>query len=159
MDQSTHEIQREREQTRAALTEKIELLEQRVRDTKLAVKQKFDYRYQTEHQPWKMIGASVAVGYFLGKLIKPAPRAPRPAPPMQATQAAQVAQKGTIKGAIVGAVVPMLVEIVRSASLRALSSRGSWQSRNRNEARVLTPFRDEPPHYPAHTPSKPTAER
>jgi hypothetical protein len=158
MDQSTHEIQREREQTRAALTEKIELLEERVRDTKRAVKQKFDYRYQTEQQPWKMLGAAVAMGYFLGKAFKPAPT-PRPMPVRQ-TETAQVAQKSTLKGAIVGAVVPVVMEFVKSASLRAFSSRrAASDSRSRGEARVLTPFRDEPPHYPAAVPNKPVIER
>ena len=155
MDQSTHEIQREREHTRAALTEKIDLLEERVRDTKRAVKQQFDYRYQTEKQPWKMLGASLAVGYFLGKAFKPAPaRRPMPA------RAADVAQKSTLKGAIVGAVVPMLMDFVKTASLRALSSRGSSpEPRTRGQARVLTPFRDEPAHYPTAVPSKPINER
>jgi hypothetical protein len=160
MDQSTHEIQREREQTRAALTEKIELLEERVRDTKRAVKQKFDYRYQTEQQPWKMVGVSVAIGYLLGKTLKPAPRAM----PARPTQAAQVAQKSTLKGAMVGAVVPMLMEFVKGASLasvRALFSRGSSSDRGtRGQARVLTPFRDEPPHtHPTAAPNKPLIER
>lgn len=158
MDQSTHEIQREREQTRSALTEKIELLEERVRDTKRAVKQKFDYRYQTEKQPWKMLGVSVAMGYLIGKTFRSAP-APRPMPARQ-THTAEVAQKSTVKGAIVGAIVPMLMEVVKTASVRALSSRGgSSESRARRQSRVLTPFRDEPAHYPAAVPNKPTDER
>jgi hypothetical protein len=158
MDQSSHEIQREREQTRAALTEKIDLLEERVRDTKRAVKQKFDYRYQTEQQPWKMLGVSVAVGYFIGKAFKPAP-APRPAP-MRQTQTAEIAQKSTLKGAVVGAIVPMLMEFVKTASLRALSSRGSSSdARTRGQSRVLTPFRDEPAHYTSAVPDKSSLER
>jgi hypothetical protein len=159
MDQSTHEIQREREQTRAALTEKIELLEERVRDTKRAVKQKFDYRHQTEKQPWKMLAASVAVGYLIGKTFKPAP-APRLMPVRQ-THTAEVAQKSTMKGAIIGAIVPMLVEVVKTASLRALSSRASSsEARARRQSRMLAPFRDEPAHYhPPAASNKPTLER
>lgn len=159
MDQSAHEIQRDREQTRAALTEKIELLEERVRDTKQAVKQKFDYRYQTEKQPWKMLGASLAIGYLIGKTFKSSSPSPRPMPAPQ-TQTAEVAQKSTLKGAVVGAIVPMLMEFVKTASLRMLSSRGrSSGSRTRGQARVLTPFRDEPPHYPAAVQNKPSVER
>lgn len=157
MDQSTHEIQREREQTRAALTEKIELLEERVRDTKRAVKQKFDYRYQTEKQPWKMLAASVAVGYLVGKKFRSAP-APRRVQ-VQPTHTAEVAQKSTLKGALVGAIVPMLMEVVKTASLRAFTSRGGSEARGRGQSRVLTPFRDEPAHHPATVPSKPTIER
>lgn len=155
MDQSSHEIQREREQTRAALTEKIDLLEERVRDTKRAVKQQFDYRYQTEKQPWKMLGISVVIGFLIGKTVRSAP-APLAIPARQ-TLTAKVAQQATLKGAVVGAIVPMLMELVKTASLRALSSRrdSSSDSRTRGQARVLTPFRDEPPHYPAAVPSKP----
>jgi hypothetical protein len=158
MDQSAREIQREREQTRAALTEKIDLLEQRVRDTKRAVKQKFDYRFQTEKQPWTMLAASVAMGYFVGKTFKPSP--PRRALPARQTHTAEVAQKSTMKGAIVGAIVPMLMEVVKTASLRALSSRGSSsETRRRESSRAMTPFREEPVHYPSAVPNKPIVER
>jgi Protein of unknown function (DUF3618) len=159
MDQSTHQIQREREQTRAALTEKIDLLEERVRATKLAVKQKFDYRYQTARQPWKVLGAAVAFGYLAGKIFKSAPPPPRPAP-LRETEKADIVQKSTLKGAVVGAVVPMLIELVKTASLRALSSRyNSAGLRARGQARVLTPFRDEPARYPAVATTKPLVER
>jgi hypothetical protein len=158
MDQSAHEIQREREQTRASLTEKIDLLEERVRDTKRAVKQKFDYRFQTEKQPWKMLAVSVAVGYFVGKTFKSAP--PRRELPARQTHTAEVAQKSTMKGAIVGAIVPMLMEVVKAASLRALSSRGSSsEARARGSSRAMTPFREEPVHYPSAVPNKPIVER
>jgi hypothetical protein len=136
------------------------LLEERVRDTKQAVKQKFDYRYQTDRQPWKMVGASVAVGFFLGKLFK-GKSAPRRLS-LQPKQVAQVAQKSTLKGALMGAVVPMLVEVGKNAALRAMSSRGSApETRARSEARVLTPFLDEPSHHhhPSAVPTKPVAER
>jgi hypothetical protein len=145
------------------LTEKIELLEERVRETKRAVKQKFDYRYQTEQQPWKMLGVSVGAGFLLGKLIK-GRSAPRrvAVQPAQTPAAAQVAQKSTLRGALIGAVVPMLVEFGKNAALRAVWSRGGGrvETRERNEARVLTPFRDEPPHHhPTAVPSKPIIEK
>lgn len=146
MDQSSHEIQRQREQTRAALTEKIELLEECVRDTKNSVKQKFDYRYQTEKQPWKMLGASVAVGFLAGRAIGSAPARHSRA----ATQSEFYGRPGKnpLKGAVIGAVVPMLVDLVKTVSLRAISSRGdkSTERRGRGEARALTPFRNEQPH-------------
>jgi hypothetical protein len=158
MDQSSREIQREREQTRAALTEKIELLEECVRDTKKAVKQKFDYRYQTEKQPWKMLGASVVVGYLVGRTI-----GPRPASgtlPAQRARPAGTPQKGTIKGTVLGALFPMVVEFVKTASLRGISSRGNGprETHTRDQSRVLTPFRDEPSQYPAGVSTKPGGE-
>ena len=154
MDQSSHEIQREREQTRAALTEKIELLEERVRGTKKAVKQQFDYRYQTQRQPWKMLGASVAVGYLVGKVIGPGGSA-RSTAGRQPQRYGQP-RKDKFKGAFMSAVVPMLTEFVKTASLRATSSRDDrpLESRSGDQARVLTPFQDESAHSQA-VPPKP----
>lgn len=159
MDQSAHEIQREREQTRAALTEKIDLLEERVRDTKKAVKQNFDYRYQAEKRPWQTLGASVLFGYLIGRTIGYGSSG-RSLPVRQA-QPVIAPQKATLKGAVIGAIVPMVMEFIKTASLRALSSRGKSPSeaRARRESRVLTPFRDEPPHYPTAVSNKPSGER
>jgi hypothetical protein len=75
---------------------------------------------------------------------------------------AQVAQKSTLRGALVGAVVPMLVELGKNAAIRAIWSRGGRraETRERDAARVLTPFRDEPPHHhPGAIPSKPIIEK
>jgi hypothetical protein len=160
MDQSSHEIQREREHTRAALTEKIELLEERVRDTKQAVKQQFDYRYQTQKQPWKMLGASVGIGYLIGKTVGSSPS--RRSMPVRQTRGAEVAQKLTLKGAIIGAVIPMLIEFVKTATLRTFSSRrSSTKPTSLDQSRVLTPFREDSPHYPAaaRVSNKPGGER
>jgi len=157
MDQGAHEIQREREQTRAALTEKIDLLEEHVRDTKKAVKQNFDYRYHADKRPWQTLGASVVVGYLIGRTIGhgSSSRSVRQAQPVAAPQ------KATVKGAVIGAVVPIVLEFIKTASLRALSSRSksSSDARARAESRVLTPFRDELPHYPTAVPDKPSGER
>jgi hypothetical protein len=135
------------------------LLEERVRDTKKAVKQNFDYRYQADKRPWRTLGASVVVGYLIGRTIGHGSSG-RSTPARQA-QPVVAPQKATVKGAVIGAVVPIVMEFIKSASLRALSSRSksSSEARARAESRVLTPFRDEPPHYPTAIPNKPSGER
>jgi hypothetical protein len=140
MDQSSNEIQREREQTRAALTEKIELLEECVRDTKKAVKQKFDYRYQTERQPWKMLGVSVALGYLFGRVVGSGSSA-RSAVARE-SQTVGRPQKDRFKSALMGAVVPMLVEFVKTASFQALSTRDR-PSDSRSHGRTRVPPSDD----------------
>jgi hypothetical protein len=81
-------IRQQIDQTRSALTEKLETLETQVRgtvtsakttveetienvkgtvrDTVHTVKQTFDLPYQTERHPWAMFGGSVVAGYLVG---------------------------------------------------------------------------------------------
>jgi ElaB/YqjD/DUF883 family membrane-anchored ribosome-binding protein len=72
MDQSTYEVQQDRERTRSAITEKIDLLEETVRDrvegAKTRVKQSFDIRYHVDQRPWQMLGLSVVAGYLIGRM-------------------------------------------------------------------------------------------
>ena len=92
---SSHDIERGIEDTRrrmdatqSAMTEKLELLEQQIRetvddahsavedvvinvketisDTADAIKRTFDISYQTERHPWVVFSGSVLVGYLLG---------------------------------------------------------------------------------------------
>jgi ElaB/YqjD/DUF883 family membrane-anchored ribosome-binding protein len=71
MDQSTRDVQQNRERTRAAITEKLELLEEsvrgRVESAKTAVKQNFDIRYHVNHRPWQMFGLSIMAGFLIGR--------------------------------------------------------------------------------------------
>src|SRR5687767_9330559 len=73
MDQSTGDVQQNRERTRAANTEKIELLEESVRDrvegAKMAVKQSVDFRYHVNRRPWQVFGLSVVASYFVGRMM------------------------------------------------------------------------------------------
>lgn len=73
MDQGTGDVQQERERTRSAITEKIELLEERVRDTvegaRTRVKQSFDIRYHIDRRPWQMLGLSILAGYLISRMI------------------------------------------------------------------------------------------
>ena len=62
-----------REETRAALTHKLESLEVRLRESvenvKEAVKRSTDVPYQVNKRPWQMFGLSVAVGCAVGRLF------------------------------------------------------------------------------------------
>jgi hypothetical protein len=54
-------------ETRSAITEKLEILEDRVQETVETVKHTFDLHYQVKQRPWLMVGASLLVGYTLGR--------------------------------------------------------------------------------------------
>ena len=54
-------------ETRSAITEKLEILEDRVQETIETVKHTFDVHYQTKQRPWLMFGGSLLVGYTLGR--------------------------------------------------------------------------------------------
>lgn len=78
MDQRTSDVRQDIEDTRAAMTEKIELLEERVRETvegaKTKVKHAVDLSYHVEQRPWQMMGLSIVTGYLLGRMTaSPAP--------------------------------------------------------------------------------------
>ncbi|MGE0683583.1 MAG: hypothetical protein AB7P69_22130 [Candidatus Binatia bacterium] len=72
MEKHPGQVREEIETTREALSEKLELLEGRARDTiehtKDRVKQTFELNYHMEQRPWTMLGMAVACGYFLGHL-------------------------------------------------------------------------------------------
>lgn len=83
------ELREQMQETRAALTDKLETLEDRVvgtmeaaqttvqetveavketvQDTVATVKRTFDLKYQVGQRPWLMIGASVLAGYAVGR--------------------------------------------------------------------------------------------
>ncbi len=72
MDQGLGNVRQDIENTHAAMTEKLEMLEERARETvegaKTAVKHTVDVHHQIDQHPWKMVGASVLVGYMLGRI-------------------------------------------------------------------------------------------
>jgi hypothetical protein len=72
MEQGPPDVRQDIENTRAAMTEKLEMLEERARETvegaKSAVQHTVDVHYQVDQHPWKMVGASVLVGYLLGRV-------------------------------------------------------------------------------------------
>jgi hypothetical protein len=72
MEQGPPDVRQDIENTRAAMTEKLEMLEERARETvegaKSAVQHTVDVHYQVDQHPWKMVGASILVGYILGRV-------------------------------------------------------------------------------------------
>lgn len=72
MDQRPYDLRQDREETRAKMTEKFEMLEERVRETvedaKNTVKRSVDLGYHVAQRPWKMMGMSILAGYVLGRL-------------------------------------------------------------------------------------------
>ena len=108
MDQTERDIRQDMEQTRAALSEKLELLEEKVQetvedatttvgeaidtvgDTIGRIKQTFDVRYQMEHHPWAALGTALLAGFAAGSLARRRPTTPRPSigsPPAPAARA------------------------------------------------------------------------
>ena len=70
MDQFINQNIEERKEARAALIQKVELLETRLRDSvenvKRTIKRGTDLPYQVRKRPWKMFGLAVAVGGVIG---------------------------------------------------------------------------------------------
>jgi hypothetical protein len=66
------ELEKKRDLTRAALNEKLNALENRVRssidDARETVKRAVDLQYQVEKRPLIILGCSAVVGYFLGRV-------------------------------------------------------------------------------------------
>ncbi|KPV53656.1 hypothetical protein SE17_08385 [Kouleothrix aurantiaca] len=61
MDQGSDNIRQNIETTRDSLTEKLDALEVRARET-------FDLKHQVAERPWMALGAAVAAGYVLGSM-------------------------------------------------------------------------------------------
>jgi hypothetical protein len=62
IDDACHAI----EDTRVAMTEKLDKLEGRVRETVDTVKRTLDVPHQVDQHPWLMIGGAMLAGYLLG---------------------------------------------------------------------------------------------
>jgi ElaB/YqjD/DUF883 family membrane-anchored ribosome-binding protein len=101
MDPQPDLIRQQIDETRSALTEKLETLENKVlgsvenaratfddtlanvratvHQTVASVKRTFDLEYQVQQHPWAMVGGSVAAGFMVGLLLKREPRSRGPA--------------------------------------------------------------------------------
>ena len=75
--------------TRSALTGKLVVLGDRVQETVDGVKHTFDLHYQVKQRPWLMFGASLLVGYALGRRGAPRTTADRSNAPSSNAQAAE----------------------------------------------------------------------
>lgn len=104
--------------TRSALTGKLAVLGDRVKETVDGVKKTFDLHYQVKQRPWLMFGASLLVGYSLGRRGAPRTTADRSNGPSSNAQpqksfASEMGNQFTgefsrIKGAAFGVVISTL---------------------------------------------------
>lgn len=97
-EQGTDEMRQEIDNTRSAMADKLEALEDRVmgtvqsaqetvedslqmaKDGVATVKRNFDIKYQVEQHPWVMVGGCFLAGLTLGSLVVRVRRRSRPAP-------------------------------------------------------------------------------
>jgi ElaB/YqjD/DUF883 family membrane-anchored ribosome-binding protein len=138
MDQLINQNLEEREQTRAALTHKLETLELRLRDSidkvKETIKKSVDVPYQVKQRPWTMFGLSLLLGCAAGRLATR-----KGAEPRRSDTAAKLTktveqgidsvdqmvrkignvdytnQLSVVKGATLGAMASLLSELARRA--------------------------------------------
>src|ERR1700746_1426695 len=138
MDQLINQNLEEREQTRAALTHKLETLELRLRDSidkvKETIKKSADVPYQVKQRPWTMFGLSLLLGCAAGRLATR-----KGAEPRRSDTAAKLTktveqgidsvdqmvrkignvdytnQLSVVKGATLGAMASLLSELARRA--------------------------------------------
>jgi ElaB/YqjD/DUF883 family membrane-anchored ribosome-binding protein len=140
MDQLINQNLEDREQTRAALTQKLEALEIRLRDSagkvKEAIRNSTDISYQVKQRPWGMFGLSVMLGCAAGRLMSCRSSGYRSTVKDSAdkltssvergleslSQVAKSAglgeyanQIGVLKGATIGAIASLLSELARQA--------------------------------------------
>jgi hypothetical protein len=129
MDPLINQNLENREETRAALTHKLEALELRLRESvenvKEAVKRTTDVPYQVNKRPWQMFGLSVAVGCAVGRLFtngnaEVGPGGSRSkAKPVSAENGTvrntdpYPQQLSVIRGATIGAMATILSELAR----------------------------------------------
>jgi ElaB/YqjD/DUF883 family membrane-anchored ribosome-binding protein len=135
MDQDAYDAQQDREQAREALTQKIELLEERVRgsveEARAAVKQKLRFSYHVDRRPWQMLGLSVLTGFVIGRAVgrdrgrRFYPEGPSAWPESKnPRRRAEPDHNGTsaIKGAVAGIVTSVAVQLFKEGLAAAAST-------------------------------------
>jgi len=122
------------ERTSSAMTEKLELLERRLRETVDKVKQNLDPRYQVARYPWPIFGGSVAVGFLLGYGRQRSPRRAEGVPAYVeehdlnrrkwgSVQRSLQGEVAGLKGLAVGAVIKLIVSMLKQSLSRAYEGR------------------------------------
>jgi ElaB/YqjD/DUF883 family membrane-anchored ribosome-binding protein len=135
MDQLINQNLEQRQQTRAALAQKIELLQARLEDSvaqvKTAVRRTTDVKYQVRQRPWLMVGLSVVAGRVIGGMIGGGRRTRRRAIGRRRYAAnGYREQRSVVKGAAIGAITSLSSELARHAIpmlVRRLES--LWQNK------------------------------
>ncbi|HWP59428.1 MAG TPA: hypothetical protein VNL14_16160 [Candidatus Acidoferrales bacterium] len=142
MDQDARDARQGREHARAALTQKIEILEQRVRSTVEETRQKLTLAYHVERHPLPMLALSVAGGYLVGRMLAPGRNGGRsdanaaPVPPRAAGP--------TIRGAAAGVVTSVALQLIREGIAAAAARFG----RSRKERAQERTWEERGPEYP-----------
>jgi hypothetical protein len=107
-------------ETRSAITEKLEILEDRVQETVETVKHTFDLHYQMKQRPWLMFGGSLVVGFMLGRRGGVSSTTSYAQPPQSIVSEVSKQIKGdlaAIKGAAFGAVMSTLWAMAKQVLL------------------------------------------
>jgi len=135
MDQLFNKNLEQREQTRAALAEKLELLQSRVEDSveqvKTAVRRTTDVKYQVSKRPWAMIGLSVVAGRIVGGILGGGKKSRRRRSDVKIGSAREYGQqRSVVRGAAIGAMTSLMSELARHAIpvlVRRMET--SWQNK------------------------------
>jgi len=135
MDQLINQNLEQREQTRAALAQKLELLQTRLEDSieqvKTAVRRTTDVKYQVSKHPWLMIGLAILAGRILGGMLGGGRRVRKRGASRKNVPADDYTQqRSVVKGATIGAITSLTSELARHA-IPALVRRmeTSWQNK------------------------------
>src|SRR5215216_6244870 len=68
MDQRTEPIRQDIDSIRDSMTNKIEQIESKIKDTVDDTRRMVDIKYQVSQRPWAALGVSLLVGYTLGSI-------------------------------------------------------------------------------------------
>ena len=137
MDQFINQNLEDREQTRAALTQKLETLELRLRESvekvRETIRRSTDIPYQVRQRPWGMFGLSVMLGCAVGRIMTCGRSRDRSEAEESAARVARSVDRGispnlaaqsngsgdyaqqvsVMKGATIGAMASILSELAR----------------------------------------------
>jgi hypothetical protein len=112
------------EDTGSAMVEKLELLEQRLRESVEGVKRNFDLHYQAHRHPLALFGGSLLFGYLLGTWFGDHSQHGEPSYPPRLHRDNGVRDHfkneiaTTVKGVAAGALTGTLWEMAKQALLR-----------------------------------------
>jgi hypothetical protein len=119
------DLEKKRDLTRAALTEKLNALEDRVRtsieEARETVKRTVDLQYQFEKRPLVILGCSALVGYFLGRVWLTGSGRGEPGAENEIgsyegkvpSNDSSKGQAGVLKGALSAAMSNLLVDLIK----------------------------------------------
>ena len=116
------------DRTSSDLVDKLEMLQERLQQAVGKVRRSFDLRYQASQYPWQLFGASVMLGFLIGRrgarraLADTADRYARKAPPEKPSRWHGVhdsvsGELAALKGIAIGAIIKTVFGMMREALL------------------------------------------